>query len=116
MIIVNPGLPIIANTSLQTEIISTSGTFDFVQDPSFEPHDIKDHPCEPYETKVDNTLVTHRPVSSDIPNQYKPLHLSHVLHDFPTKHYKYLPKFDGESNILTAKKNLQSFEHFLDLL
>ena len=52
---------------------------------------------------------------SNIPNRYRPLHLPHVLHDFPTKHYKYLPKFDGESKNLTAEKHLQSFEHFLDL-
>ena len=101
--------------SLRTESISSSYTFDFDQDPSFEPHDIKDHPCEPHETKVDNTSVPHSPVSSNIPNQYRPLHLPHVLHDFHTMHYKYLPKFDGESKNLTTKKNLQAFEHFLDL-
>ena len=99
--------------SLRTESISSSCTFDFDQDPSFEPHDIKYHPCEPHETKVDNTSVPHSPVSSNIPKRYRPLHIPHVLHDFPTKHYKYLPKFDGES---TAKKHLQAFEHFLDLL
>ena len=43
--------------SLRTESISSSYTFDFDQDPSFEPHDIKDHPCEPHETKVDNTYL-----------------------------------------------------------
>ena len=31
------------------------------------------------------------------------------------KHYKYLPKFDGESKDLTAEKHLQAFEHFFDL-
>ena len=81
--------------SLRTERISSSCPLDFDQNPSFEPHDIKYHPCEPHETKVDNTLVPHSPVSSNIPNWYRPLHLPHVLHDFPTKHYKYLPKFDG---------------------
>ena len=30
------------------------------------------------------------------------------------KYYKYLPKFNGESQDLTAKKHLQAFEHFLD--
>ena len=38
-----------------------------------------------------------------------------ILHDFPVKHYKYLPKFDGESEHLTAEKHLQAFEHFSDL-
>ena len=45
--------------SLQNESISLSCTFYFDQDPSFEPHDIKYHPCEPHETKVDNTSVPH---------------------------------------------------------
>ena len=41
--------------------------------------------------------------------------IPHVLHDFPTKHYKYLPIFDGESKNLTTEKYIQSFEHLLDL-
>ena len=47
--------------SLRTKSISSSCTFDFDQDPSFEPHDIKDHPCEPDETTVDNISVAHSP-------------------------------------------------------
>ena len=31
------------------------------------------------------------------------------------KHYKYLPKFDREPKGFTAKKHLQTFEHFSDL-
>ena len=31
------------------------------------------------------------------------------------KYYKYLPKFDGESEKLNAEKNVQAFEHFSDL-
>ena len=88
-------------------------TFD--QDPSFEPHDIKYHPCEPHETIVDNTSIPHSFVSSNIPNRYRPLHLPHGLHDFPRNHCKYLPKFDGESKNLTTEKHLQAFEHFFDL-
>ena len=45
----------------------------------------------------------------------KPLQLPPILHDFPAKHYKYLPKFDGESKEFIAEKHLQSFEHFSDL-
>ena len=101
--------------SLWTESISSSCTFDFDQYPSFEPHDIKDHPCEPHETTVDNTSIPHSSVSSNIPNRYIPLHLPLILHDFPTKHYNYLPKFDQESKNITAEKHLQAFEHFLDL-
>ena len=43
------------------------------------------------------------------------LQLPPILHDIPTKHYKYLLKFDGESKDFTAEKNLQAFEHFTDL-
>ena len=31
------------------------------------------------------------------------------------KHYKYLPKCDGESKDFTDEKHLQDFEHFFDL-
>ena len=31
------------------------------------------------------------------------------------KHYKYLPKFDGESKDFTAEKHLEAFEYFYDL-
>ena len=55
--------------SLWTKSISSSCTFDFDQDPSFEPHDIKYHPCEPHETKVDNTSVPHSPVQYSKPIQ-----------------------------------------------
>ena len=44
-----------------------------------------------------------------------PLRLPQTLHEFPTKHYKYLPKFDRESEYLTAEKHLRAFEYFLDL-
>ena len=43
------------------------------------------------------------------------LRFPRTLHDFPKKYYKYIPKFDGESEYLTFDKNLQSFEYFLDL-
>ena len=102
--------------SLRTESISSSYAFDFDQDPSFEPHGIKDHPCEPHETKVDNTSVPHSPISSNIPNRYRPLHLPLILHDFPTKHYKYLPKFDGESKNLTAENMYKSLSTSLTFL
>ena len=54
-------------------------------------------------------------VSPSLPSRYKPLQLPPILHDFPVKHYKYLPKFDGESKDFTAEKHLQAFEHFSDL-
>ena len=43
------------------------------------------------------------------------MQLPPILHDFLAKYYKYLPKFDGESENLTAKKHVQAFEHFYDL-
>ena len=101
--------------SLRTEIIPSPCMFDFDWDLSFKPHEIKGHPCEPHETSIDNTSIPHSSVSSNIPNRYKPLHLPLIFHDFPTKHYKYLPKFDGESKNLTVENHLQAFEHFLDL-
>ena len=101
--------------SLRTESIASSCTFDSNQYISSETHDIKGHPCEPHETTVDNISISPNLVSPSIPSQYKPLHSLPILHDFPAKHYKYLPKFDGESKDLTVEKHLQDFEHFFDL-
>ena len=101
--------------SLQTEIFLSPCTFDFDWNISFKTHDLKGHPCEPHDTTMYSTSIQHSSVSYNTPNWYRLLHLPLILHDFPTKHYKYLPKFDGESKNLTAEKNLQSFEHFLDL-
>ena len=101
---------------MQTKSISSSCAYDFDLDLLSELHDIKEQLCEPHDTSVDTISSSHSPVSSKIPNQYRPLHLPHVLHDFPTKHYKYIPRFDGESDNLTAEKHLQDFDHFIDLL
>ena len=38
-----------------------------------------------------------------------------ILDDFPAKHYKYLPEFDGEYEGLTVEKHLQDFEYFLGI-
>jgi hypothetical protein len=68
-----------------------------------------------HETKADILPPIHNPISSKIKERYRPLKLPYVLHDFPTKHYKYLPIFDGELDNLTVEKHLQAFEHFIDL-
>ena len=102
-------------SSLQTENISSSCIFNSHQYPSFKTHNINDQLCKPHDTKVDTTSYPRDSVPSKIQNHYRPLHLPHVLHDFPTKHYKYLRIFVGVSNSLTTKKHLQSFEHFFDL-
>ena len=54
--------------SLQTKYVSSPNTYDFDQELLFEPHDIKDEPYEPNDTKVDNTLFPHSFVSSNIQN------------------------------------------------
>ena len=101
---------------LRTKRIASSCTCD--SNPYFSPqtHDIEGHPCEPHETLVKNVSNAPNLVSSNAPCQYKPLRLPPVLHDFPAKHFKYLPKFDGESKEFTAEKHLQAFEHLSDLL
>jgi hypothetical protein len=50
---------------------------------------------EPHETKVDVSPLVLDPTPSKIQHRYSPLKLPHILHDFPPKHYKYLPVFDG---------------------
>ena len=101
--------------SLRTKSIASSCTCD--SDPYFslETHDIEGHPFEPHETSINSVSVVPNLVSPSIPSQYKPLQFPPILHDFPMKHYKYLPKFDGESKGPTGEKHLQAFEHFSDL-
>ena len=100
---------------LRTISITSSCTFDFDQYFSPEAHDIEGHPCEPQETLVNSISNAPNLVFASIPDRYKPLELPLILHDFPMKHYKYLPKFDGESKDFTAEKHLQAFEHFSNL-
>ena len=45
--------------SLKIERISSSFAYDFDQELLFEPHEIKDYPCEPHDTTVDITSVPH---------------------------------------------------------
>ena len=54
-------------------------------------------------------------VASSTQSRYIPLLLPQILHDFPTKHYKYLLEFNGEPEGPTAEKHLQAFEYFLDI-
>jgi hypothetical protein len=70
---------------------------------------------EPHEIKVDISPHVLDPTPSKIQHRYRPLKLPHILHNFPPKHYKYLPVFDGEPNAITAEKHIQDFEHFIDL-
>jgi len=69
---------------------------------------------KPQIIKTDLTIPVHIPVPYKVPDRYKPLILPPILHDFPKKYYKYLPRFDGENGI-TAQKHIQGFENYLDL-
>ena len=69
----------------------------------------------PHETSVNSISIVPNPVSPIFPSWYKPLQLPPIFHDFPMKHYKYLPKFNGESKDFTSEKHLQAFEHFSNL-
>jgi hypothetical protein len=35
--------------------------------------------------------------------------------NFPLKHFKYLPRFDGKLDGHSTEKHIQVFEHFIDL-
>jgi hypothetical protein len=35
---------------------------------------------------------------------------------FLPEHYKYLPVFDGEPDVISVEKHIQGFEHFIDLI
>jgi len=54
-------------------------------------------------------------VPSNTQERYSPLKLSSIHHDFPLKHYKYLPSFNGELDGHLAEKHIQVFEHFIDI-
>ena len=69
---------------------------------------------KPKVIKTDLTIHVHILVPNKVPDRYKPLILPPILHDFPKKYYKYLPRFDGENGI-TAQKHIQGFENYLDL-
>jgi hypothetical protein len=70
---------------------------------------------EPHETRVDISSPALDPTPSKTQHRYRPLKLPHILHNFPPKHYEYLPMFDGEPDSISAEKHIQGFEHFIDL-
>jgi hypothetical protein len=70
---------------------------------------------EPHETRDDISSPALDPTPSKTQHRYRPLKLPHILHDFPPKHYEYLPMFDGEPDAISAEKHIQGFEHFIDL-
>jgi hypothetical protein len=79
---------------------------DIHQDPSSEPYDVHDHSCDLNETKVELVPSVLNPAPSMIQERYNPLNFPSILHDFPLKHYKYLPRFDGELDGQLVEKHI----------
>jgi hypothetical protein len=88
---------------------------DIHQAPSSEPYDVHDHSCELNETKVELVPFVLNATPSKIQERYIPLKFPSILHDFPMKHYKYLPRFDGYLDGHSPEKHIQAFEHFIYL-
>ena len=81
--------------------------------PSSESCNVYDQSCEPQETKDDIIPPMFNRIYYKIQDKYRSLYLPSILHDFPPKHYKYLPILDGKN--LTTEKHIPTFEHFTDL-
>ena len=81
--------------SLQTEGIFPSYTYDFSLDLPLKIPDIKGKPDRPHDVIYEGSTFPQDPIASSNQIWYMPLHLPQTLHNFPEKHYKYLPKFDG---------------------
>jgi hypothetical protein len=79
------------------------------------PCDDHDQVGKPHKAKADVSPPVPSPTSSRAQRRYIPLKLPQVLHDFPPNHHEYLPVFDGETNVISAEKHIQGFEHFIDL-
>ena len=45
---------------------------------------------------------------------FKPLKLPTILHQYPSKGFKFLPSFSGEEVYISAKQHILEFEYFLD--
>ena len=100
--------------SLQTVGIPPSCITDIHQAPSYETYDVHDHSCELNETKVELVPSVLNPIPSKIQERYNPLKFPSILHEFPLKHYNYLPRFDGELDGHSTEKHIQVFDN-LDL-
>jgi hypothetical protein len=79
------------------------------------PFDDQNQVDKSHETRVDISSPALDPTPSKVQHRYKPLKVSHILHDFPPNHYEYLPMFDGEPDTISAENHIQGFEHFIDL-
>ena len=101
--------------SLKTIGIPPSSIVNIHQAPSLEPYDIHDHSCDINETKDELVPSILNPTPSKIQERYSPLKIPSILPDFPLKHYKYLPRFDGELDGKLAEKHIQVFENFIEI-
>ena len=97
---------------LKSVDIKSPYTFEQNSYNSYEDH----FPIEkPQTIKTNLTILVHIPIPCKVPDRYKPLILPPTLHVFPNNYHKYLPRFDGEDDKITAQKHIQSFENYLDL-
>ena len=80
-------------------------TFDLEKDPN----DDHDQFYEPHETKENIISLVPNPTSTKTQVRYRPLKLPLILHDFPPKHYKNLPMFDGGLDKISAEKHIHFF-------
>jgi hypothetical protein len=95
------------------EAISTSPFF--IGDPEQDPNVNHRQASEPLDTKDDIPSPIPDSTLTKITRKYRPLKLPSILHDFPTKNYRYLHVFDGELEKISAEKHVHDFEHFTDL-
>ena len=102
--------------SQQMESISPSCPYDFILYPPPETPYIKRQHDGPRDVISNSMSFPQGFVSPYTQIQYMPFWFPKILHDFSTKHYKYLPKFDGEFEGLTAEKHLQALNTFLTFL
>jgi hypothetical protein len=79
------------------------------------PCDDHDQVNKPHKAKADVSSLVPSPASSRAQHRYRPLNLPHILHDFPPKHYEYLPMFDGELDTISTENHIHGFDHFIYL-
>jgi hypothetical protein len=75
------------------------------------------HALSPTFSKLSNDYrpLTLPPIYVKFQDIYKPLYFPPILHDLPINYINNLSRFDGENVNITAEKDIQSLEDFLDL-
>ena len=74
-----------------------------------------DLPCQPMSSTIVNVEFCnqHHEFLSNIRQFFKPMKLPSILNYYPSKFFKYIPMFNGESHISVEKHN-QAFKCFTD--